>query len=454
MLISFVSFADPPPCVFPFIYKQKSYSSCTTDGTEKGKLWCATTANYDQSPQWKYCSLKEYGGNSGGKACVFPFTYNRRTFYTCTNEGIQKGLFWCATTGSYDKDKQWSYCADSRIAARSQGPCTFPFIYKGKSYSSCTTAGTSAGKLWCSLTSNYDADPRWTYCSPSEPHPCTFPFIFNGKSYSACTKEGSDDGQLWCATTVNYGRDSKWKVCSLQEYEGSSKGQTCVFPFIYQGKTFNTCTNENSSHGRFWCSTTGNYDKDKMWSYCADARLGPNQPCIFPFTYNGKSYSSCTTDGESSGKLWCSLTSDYNVGRKWIYCNRYFSACVFPFIYQNKTYPTCTKDGSKIDWLWCATTSTYDKDHKWKRCYEKEHGGNTDGQPCAFPFVYKARKFYTCTDEHVKPRMFWCATTSNYDKDKKWSYCADTKPHWLTASNRMEVVDEEKSNNHPEKRPK
>ncbi|XP_062994090.1 epididymal sperm-binding protein 1-like [Elgaria multicarinata webbii] len=103
-----------------------------------------------------------------------------------------------------------------------------------------------------------------------------------------------------------------------------------------------------------------------------------------------------------------------------------FSACVFPFIYKNKTYSTCTKDRSKMDWLWCATTSSYDKNHRWKRCYETEHGGNTNGKPCVFPFVYKGRKFYTCTDENVKPRLFWCATTSNYDKDREWSYCADT----------------------------
>ncbi|XP_048373121.1 epididymal sperm-binding protein 1-like [Sphaerodactylus townsendi] len=103
-----------------------------------------------------------------------------------------------------------------------------------------------------------------------------------------------------------------------------------------------------------------------------------------------------------------------------------FSACTFPFLYKGKTHDTCTKDGSRFDWLWCATTSNYDKDHKWKRCYEKEHGGNSHGKPCVFPFVYRERVFYSCTDEHVKPRMFWCATTSNYDIDKKWSYCADT----------------------------
>uniref|UniRef100_M9T5P6 ESP-Cyl-1 n=1 Tax=Cylindrophis ruffus TaxID=186578 RepID=M9T5P6_CYLRU len=263
----------PPPCVFPFIYKGKSYRSCA-EVVSKNRLWCATTANYDTSQQWKYCSIKEYGGNSGGQPCAFPFNYKDRTYYTCTNEDAKIGRFWCATTGSYDKDKKWSYCADTRLAANSQGPCVFPFIYKGRSYSACTTAGSSDGKLWCSLTSNYDSNPKWTYCTPSEPLPCKFPFIFNKKSYYGCTRDGTADGQLWCATTANYDRDSKWKACALEEYEGSSKGQVCVFPFIYNGRTFNSCTSENEAHGRFWCATTRNYDKDKKWSYCADTRLG------------------------------------------------------------------------------------------------------------------------------------------------------------------------------------
>ncbi|XP_053118995.1 epididymal sperm-binding protein 1-like isoform X1 [Hemicordylus capensis] len=311
----------PLPCVFPFIYQQKSYSSCTE--INSGKLWCATSANYDKSPQWKYCSLNEYGGNSGGRACVFPFTYKSRTFYKCTNEDAAQGRFWCATTGSYDKDKKWSYCADTRLDANPQGPCVFPFTYKSKSYSSCTTVGTSGGKLWCSLSSNYDEVPKWTYCEPSEPLPCIFPFIFQGKSYSACTKEGAADDQLWCALTPNYDKDSKWKACASQEYEGNSKGQPCVFPFIYKSRTFYTCTNEDAAQGRFWCATTGSYDKDKQWSYCADTRLSsrPTGPCIFPFTYKSKSHSSCTTDGSSDEKPWCSLTKNYDVDQKWTYCD-------------------------------------------------------------------------------------------------------------------------------------
>lgn len=59
------------------------------------------------------CLNLEYGGEPGGQPCVFPFIYKKQTFYTCTNQDAQLGRFWCATTGNYDKDGQWSYCADT-----------------------------------------------------------------------------------------------------------------------------------------------------------------------------------------------------------------------------------------------------------------------------------------------------------------------------------------------------
>uniref|UniRef100_A0A8D2J1P1 Fibronectin type-II domain-containing protein n=1 Tax=Varanus komodoensis TaxID=61221 RepID=A0A8D2J1P1_VARKO len=216
--------AFPLPCVFPFTYKQKVYSSCTKDDSSDGQPWCATTSNYDEDQQWRSCVLNE----DYFYLCVFPFVYKSRTFYTCTNEDAELGRFWCATTGSFDNDKEWSYCADTRhdllqgnSLANSQGPCVFPFRYREKQYSSCTTAGDSGGKLWCSLTSNYDVDRKWAYCNPSEHRPCIFPFIYKEKLYFKCTREGAADNTLWCSTTSNYDVDGKWKACSTQ---GKSHG--------------------------------------------------------------------------------------------------------------------------------------------------------------------------------------------------------------------------------------
>ncbi|XP_062994256.1 uncharacterized protein LOC134406668 [Elgaria multicarinata webbii] len=327
-----VSFSDPPPCVFPFIYKGKSYITCTSEGSTEQPLWCATTQNYDRDRRWKLCALKEYGGNSDGEACVFPFVYLGHTYYTCTNKFAHKGRFWCATTGSYDKDKKWRYCADTRLDVNYPvGPCVFPFTFEGKKYSGCTADGRSDGKLWCSLSRNYDVNPTWVYCDPSDPAPCSFPFTYKNKSYTSCTRDGSFDRQLWCATTPSYDKDSKWKACSLQEYGGNADGQTCVFPFTYKNQIFEACTNEDGN-GRFWCATTANYDKDQKWSLCADTELkrlevpisgsnvNPNGSCVFPFIYKSKSYTSCTTDGVATWKYWCSLTGNYDNDQKWKYC--------------------------------------------------------------------------------------------------------------------------------------
>ena len=41
--------------------------------------------------------------------------------------------------------------------------CVFPFKYKGAVYDSCTFADSS--KPWCALTSDYDKDTKFGYCT-------------------------------------------------------------------------------------------------------------------------------------------------------------------------------------------------------------------------------------------------------------------------------------------------
>lgn len=48
---------EDPVCVFPFIYKDKLYTTCTSDGMSNGKCWCATTSNYDVDKKWTYCNI-------------------------------------------------------------------------------------------------------------------------------------------------------------------------------------------------------------------------------------------------------------------------------------------------------------------------------------------------------------------------------------------------------------
>uniref|UniRef100_A0A670JL49 Fibronectin type-II domain-containing protein n=1 Tax=Podarcis muralis TaxID=64176 RepID=A0A670JL49_PODMU len=103
--------------------------------------------------------------------------------------------------------------------------CAFPFIFEGKLYMNCTASGRNDGKLWCSTTSNYDVDKKWMFCEDSgkESPSCTFPFIYKGNSYSTCTTEGMSDGKHWCATTSNYDKDEKWMYCNVTGRKRTAK---------------------------------------------------------------------------------------------------------------------------------------------------------------------------------------------------------------------------------------
>ncbi|KAM4610027.1 matrix metalloproteinase-9 [Polymixia lowei] len=158
---------------------------------------------------------------------------------------------------------------------------------------------------------------------------CNFPFMFEGKSYSTCTTEGRTDNLPWCATTADYGRDKKYGFCPselLYTFGGNANGAQCVFPFVFLGETYDGCTTEGRNDGYRWCSTTNNFDTDKKFGFCPSqdtAVIGGNsegEPCHFPFKFLGKTYDSCTSEGRGDGKLWCSTTDDYDEDKKWGFC--------------------------------------------------------------------------------------------------------------------------------------
>ncbi|XP_062968155.1 matrix metalloproteinase-9 [Cynocephalus volans] len=187
----------------------------------------------------------------------------------------------------FDDDELWSLgkgvVVPTYFGNADGAPCHFPFTFEGRSYSACTTDGRSDGMLWCSTTANYEADRRFGFC-PSESlytqdgngdgKPCKFPFIFEGRSYSACTTDGRSDGYRWCATTADYDQDKRYGFCPTRADStvtgGNSAGELCVFPFVFLGKKYSTCTSDGRTDGRLWCATTSNFDSDRKWGFCPD----------------------------------------------------------------------------------------------------------------------------------------------------------------------------------------
>lgn len=94
---------------------------------------------------------------------------------------------------------------------------------------------------------------------------------------------------------------------------------------------------------------------------------------------------------------------------------------MFPFTYSGQQYRSCTDADSQK--LWCATTKNYDDDNKWGYCQNchATHGGNSGGSCCQFPFVYNDMIYHKCIRGNRKKP--WCGTTFSYDKDGKWGFC-------------------------------
>uniref|UniRef100_A0A8C8A0D3 72 kDa type IV collagenase n=1 Tax=Oryzias sinensis TaxID=183150 RepID=A0A8C8A0D3_9TELE len=182
--------------------------------------------------------------------------------------------------------------------------------------------------------SHFDDDEQWTLgegqvvkakFGNADGEFCKFPFLFMGTEYKSCTAQGRDDGFLWCSTTYNFDEDGKYGFCPhelLFTLGGNGDGAPCKFPFTFQGKQYDSCTTEGRDDGYRWCATTEDYDRDTSYGFCPETvgGNGEGSPCVFPFTFLGDTYDSCTTSGRSDGKMWCATTKSYDDDRKWGFC--------------------------------------------------------------------------------------------------------------------------------------
>ena len=161
---------------------------------------------------------------------------------------------------------------------------------------------------------------------------CSFPFIYKNKTYNKCTVFTDNSCLRWCATLVDSNNmyienSGLWGYCDLLcpvNYEETCRDKKKVPMFhgefnpnfkAFQRST-KTCGTQNT--------TTIINSKDGGPG--EDFTLYNPGNCSFPFNYRGVWYSTCITKDDPLCRYWCSVRNDHGyhrkLGSKWAYCNK------------------------------------------------------------------------------------------------------------------------------------
>lgn len=146
----------------------------------------------------------------------------------------------------------------------------------------------------------------------------------------------------------------------------------------------------------------------------------PGVPCSFPFTFNSRTYTGCTTDGDPDGRAWCStLTRNgRHVQGNWGYCPSRCSGQPSRPTYRPTNRPPTAQPTPRPTFRPTFRPSPA----------PPPAGGcrTTAGARCILPFVFGRKTYNGCTGDADPSGRLWCSTrvdSSGRHVRGNWGYC-------------------------------
>ncbi|XP_051469304.1 cation-independent mannose-6-phosphate receptor isoform X1 [Apus apus] len=128
----------------------------------------------------------------------------------------------------------------------------------------------------------------------------------------------------------------------------TEKGELCVFPFKYKGKTYEKCITEEKN--KPWCATTENYQGDGKWGFCGHATARRESTIIFTCDENagvGRPYFLSETLG-------CAVTFEWKTQ---VVCPPKKMEC--KFVQKHRTYDLRMLSSLTGSWIFFHNGNSY-----------------------------------------------------------------------------------------------
>uniref|UniRef100_UPI00358F5348 fibronectin-like n=1 Tax=Myxine glutinosa TaxID=7769 RepID=UPI00358F5348 len=244
-------------------------------------------------------------------------------------------------------------CLDNETGRRYHAGDTWIRRKHGSTWD-CTCLESGNGQVDCTTEDHcqvrghsYTIGQRWQQRDSRGKHMLDCVCLGNGKGEWKCDGKETIRVERKCKG-VNYVIGQSWLkkegkkrfLCTCHKegischssdiltFGGNAPGQSCIFPFTFMGIRYDTCTAEGRHDGKRWCSVTKKYSEDKRYTFCREGNSaivtkGGNSDgaiCNFPFFYNGHKYTECTSAGRSDDMQWCSTTETFDIDHKFGFC--------------------------------------------------------------------------------------------------------------------------------------